>query len=78
MTLVSRDFAKSTAAVSASPVPEVQLVVFSIICSTILPLICLSLLLPWAGEGVAGIGMLVFFCSTPALPASWTYSPSYS
>lgn len=47
--------------------------------SLLLPLICLSLLLPWAGEeSVAGIGMLGLFCRTPALPASWTYSLPYS
>lgn len=47
--------------------------------SPLLPLICLSLLLPWAGEeDVAGIGILGFFCRTPALPASWTYSFPFS
>lgn len=40
--------------------------------SPLLPLICLSLLLPWAGEGVVGKGILGLFCRAPALPVFWT------
>lgn len=42
--------------------------------SPLLPLICLSLLLPWAGEDVAGIGMLGSSAELlPCLPPGLTH-----